>query len=46
LKVYLPQEGKYYIGTPSPVQLASFLPFISLIFSCPTCLPCCGEPFR
>lgn len=29
LKVFLPQEGKYYIGTPSPVQLASFLPFIS-----------------
>jgi len=32
LKVFLPQEGKYYIGTASQTQLASFLPFISSSF--------------
>jgi len=32
LKVFLPQEGKYYTGTPSQAQLASFLPFISSRF--------------
>jgi len=32
LKVFLPQEGKYYIGSPSQAQLASFLPFISSRF--------------
>jgi len=32
LKVFLPQEGKYYMGTPSQTQLASFLPFISSRF--------------
>jgi len=29
LKVLLPQEGKYYIGTPSPAQLTALLPFFS-----------------
>ncbi len=29
LKVLLPQEGKYYSGTPSQTELAAFLPFLS-----------------
>jgi len=29
LKVLLPQEGKYYLGTPSQSQLQPFLPFLS-----------------
>ncbi|OPY81967.1 MAG: hypothetical protein A4E70_00942 [Syntrophus sp. PtaU1.Bin005] len=32
MKVLLPQEGKYYIGAPSPAQLAAFLPFFSYRF--------------
>lgn len=32
LRVFLPQEGKYYIGTTSPTQLAPFLPFFSSRF--------------
>jgi hypothetical protein len=32
LRVFLPQEGKYYIGSSSPKQLAAFLPFISSRF--------------
>jgi len=32
LKVLLPQEGKYYLGTPSQSQLTSFLPFLSSRF--------------
>ncbi|OPY91109.1 MAG: hypothetical protein A4E72_00267 [Syntrophus sp. PtaU1.Bin208] len=32
LKVLLPQEGKYYRGTPSQTELAAFLPFLSYRF--------------
>jgi hypothetical protein len=32
LKVLLPQEGKYYLGTPSQSVLGSFLPFLSSRF--------------
>ncbi|OPY12827.1 MAG: hypothetical protein A4E66_01007 [Syntrophus sp. PtaB.Bin001] len=32
LKVLLPQEGKYYVGSSSPKELAAFLPFISSRF--------------